>query len=296
MPDPLSQKSILVTGATSGIGYQSALDLASRGAFVIGAGRNPTRCASARERILMSNPSARVEYLVADLSSQRQVKGLADQVQNLLSMNGSSHLDVLVNNAGLYSSGRKFSEEGIELTCAVNYLAPFLLTHLLLPALAASPEGKVLVMSSGSHYQAVSSPLNMTDPRPYIGISAYATSNLARVLFAAEFNRRSPEHAVHAWVIDPGLVNTDIGIKDRGFISTLVCRSRQKQGTSPKLPSLTIQHLASTPAHEINNDLYWKDSQPKLPSHAALDPELARRLWENSCQWCQIKDYFGNLN
>ena len=121
----LNEKTVIVTGASSGIGYQVALDLARKGAIVIGAGRDAARCETARTQILLISPEAKVEFLVADLSSREQVRRLAEQAQQLLDKHGQA-LDVLVNNAGLYSSKRIITEDGVELTFAVNHLAPVL--------------------------------------------------------------------------------------------------------------------------------------------------------------------------
>jgi len=292
LDNPLSHKTVLVTGASSGIGYQAALDFARRGAFVIGAGRDQARCQQAAEKIRMEVPGANVKFLVAELSSQQEVHSLADQAFRLLSDHGFSQLDVLVNNAGLYSSSKKMTVDNIELTYAVNHLAPFLLTHLLLPALLASPDSRILNLSSESHYHSMFTPLKMSNPRFYVGIFAYATSNLSRVLFSAEFNRRAPVANLHAWAVDPGLVNTEIGLKDKGFLSNLIWRSRKTHGTSADAPSRTILHLAFASLSEISKDIYWKDSQPKLSSRASRDPGLARHLWERSCHLCGIKEYF----
>jgi len=291
MAESLVGKNILVTGASSGIGYQAALDLARAGAFVILHGRDETRCENARAAILESNPGAAVAYLVADLSSQRQVRRLAEEAGVLLAQHGGK-LDVLVNNAGLYSSSRVTTEDGIELTFAVNHLAPFLLTHLLLPALSRAPEGRVLGVSSASHYHSFLSPLKAHNPALYIGLPAYATSNLSRVLFSAEFNRRTSSPNLHAWSIDPGLVDTEIGLKDKGRISRWVWKSRKNHGTSTEIPSRTIMHLVTSPFNQVASDLYWKDSAPKPPNPASRDPMLAARLWELSCRLCGISNYF----
>ena len=287
-----SSKTVLVTGATSGIGYQAALDFARKGAFVIGAGRDPDRCSRAADAICQAVPGAGVKFLVADLASQQQVRSLAEQALSLLSSRGIAQLDVLVNNAGLYSSAKKMTEEDIELTYAVNHLAPFLLTHLLLPALSASPDARILNLGSESHYHSMFNPVNMNNPRFFVGIFAYATSNLSRVLFSAEFNRRVPFANLHAWAVDPGLVNTEIGLKDKGFLSNLVWKSRKTHGTSADAPSRTILHLAFAALNEISSDLYWKDCRPKLSSRASRNPDLARCLWEKSCRLCGIDNYF----
>lgn len=287
----LTNKTALVTGATSGIGYQAALDLARAGAFVIGTGRDTARCQRARDAIREAVPNARVEFLCADFSSLQQVRDLAERVDRLLATE-NGRLDLLINNAGLYSSAKKITEDGIEMTFAVNHLAHFLLTHLLLPVLGRAPDGRVLTVSSNSHYQVFFLQSRPQNPRIYIGIWAYAVSKLSNVLFTAEFNRRVNVDNMHAWAIDPGLVNTEIGSKDGGFLSRLVWRSRQKMGTQAEVPSRTILHLASAPLEEISSALYWMNSNPKAPSRLSRDAGLARDLWELSCRLCGIEEYF----
>lgn len=288
----LTNKTALVTGATSGIGYQAALDLARVGAHVIGTGRNTARCQRALEAIQLAVPRARVDFLCADFSSQREVRELADRVNQLLHAENGK-LDLLVNNAGLYTSAKRLTEDGIETTFAVNHLAPFLLTHLLLPTLGRSPDGRVLTVSSNSHYRVFFRQSHPQYPRIYIGIWAYAVSKLSNVLFTAEFNRQVNVNTIHAWAIDPGLVNTEIGGKDGGFLSGLVWRSRRRMGTPAEVPSRTILHLASAPLEDVTPDLYWMNSRPKAPSRLSRDAVLARDLWEQSCRLCGITDYFA---
>lgn len=291
--DILQEKNILVTGATSGIGFRTALDLAGKGANVIGAGRDPARCEAARQRILSQHPQAKITYLVADLSSQRQVKSLAEGVQNFLQKNSTSRLDILINNAGLVSNKKRFTEDGIELTFAVNHLAPFLLTHRLLPSLRMSPDARVITVSSNSHYTTWFNPKRASNPVLYNLLWAYKVSKLSNVLFTAEFNRRNPDAKVHAYAVDPGLVNTDIGLKSNGSLAKWIWSLRQKGGTDAEVPVRTIMRLVSDTRDNLNGYLYWKDSQPRRPSPAAMNPDLASRLWEESCRLCKIADYFA---
>lgn len=294
MNSSLMNKTALVTGATSGIGFQAALDLAHAGARVIGTGRDNSRCQRARDAIIQAVPDARVDYLCADFASLRQVRGLAAQVIDLLTAEDGK-LDLLVNNAGLYASARKLTEDGLELTFAVNHLAPFLLTHLLLPALERSTDARVLTVSSKSHYRVFFRQPHPQNPRFYLGIWAYAVSKLCNVLFSKEFNRRANRSNLHAWAVDPGLVNTEIGGKDGGYLSRLVWNARQKMGTHAEVPSRTILHLGSAPLDEITPDLYWWNSRPKAPSRLSCDANLARNLWELSCRLCGIDEYFPKI-
>ena len=136
-----SGKTVVITGATAGIGYRTALEFCRRGAFVIGVGRSPDRCQKAREEIIKEVPKAKVHFLIVDLSSQEEVRGLAASVASLLKENRLAGLDVLVNNAGLFMDKLVMTEDGIETTVAVNHIAPFLLTYLLLPLLQNQRSG-----------------------------------------------------------------------------------------------------------------------------------------------------------
>lgn len=286
------KKNILVTGATSGIGFRACLELVRQGAFVIGTGRDKIRCENARSEILQYVPGATVEYMVGDFASQSQTRRLAEEILMLLRGTQSGRLDILVNNAGLFSGRKRFSEDGIELTFAVNHIAPFLFTHLLLPALNQSPEARVLTVSSNSHYGTRFDPESASDPKPYLNLWAYKVSKLSNVLFTAEFNRRNPNSSMRAYAVDPGLVNTDIGLKQNEGLVGLVWRVRQRQGHDVEVPVRTITHLVNNNLGDNTQYLYWKNSQPKTPSRAAMDPDFARRLWEKSCRLCGIEDYF----
>ena len=147
----ITGKTIVVTGATSGIGLATANALAGRGEFVIGVGRSQTRCQEAMSFIKKNYPQADLLYLVADFSSLKQVKRLAAEIKEVLASRGRG-LDVLINNAGTFCSWYTTSAEGHELQLAVNHLAPFLLTHELMPLLRKAPAARILTVSSGSHY------------------------------------------------------------------------------------------------------------------------------------------------
>jgi NAD(P)-dependent dehydrogenase (short-subunit alcohol dehydrogenase family) len=139
---PMGGKTVVITGATSGIGLASMVALAREGASIIGVGRNEERCLAAKKLVLKECPQAQVDYLLADLSLQSQVRMLAEDIRSTLNNMGRKWLDVLVNNAGLYSGKLVWTKDGIELTLAVNHIAPFLLTHELLPLLKNAPLGR----------------------------------------------------------------------------------------------------------------------------------------------------------
>ncbi len=288
----LNGKTILVTGATSGIGLAAVKDLVGSGAFVIGVGRSAKRNEQARKSVItdsafQKSTSDKVHYLLADLSIQEQVRALAVQVVAKLNAFGYQHLDVLINNAGLYLEKRVITEDGIEKTFAVNHLAPFLLTYKLMPQLRRAENGKVLTVSSYAHFTTPLTLSRIVKPWPYIGLLAYKRSKLCNVLFTYEFNRRFDE--VTAYAIDPGLVDTGIASKGSDGISDLVWRRRRKQGMSPAESVKTLILLSSDAPLKPSDVYYFKHCQPKIPSRNARNVDKAQALWDLSCHLTGIK-------
>ncbi len=271
----------VVTGATSGIGQASAAALARLGGRVIGIGRDPGRIEEALRRVEAAAAEAGApppSFELADLSSLRETAALAAR---LTAVNGT--IDVLVNCAGVFSSRRTLTPEGLETQFAVNHLAPFLLTTSLLPALAAAPDGRVITVSSASHRFGR---IHWRDPslaRGYSGLRAYSQSKLANVLFTRELARRlGPGASVTAFAADPGLVHTDMGLKQGRSAASLAWRLRRLGGTSPDVPAEGIALLASSLELRGRTGLYWKDGRELAPSRRARDAEAGRRLWELS--------------
>jgi len=280
-------KTVVITGATSGIGLHAAAAFAARGAYIIGAGRSPEKCQKAERELRAAYPAARVCYLVADLAVQSQVRLLAQNIRQEIQQAGGQALDILINNAGLYASKYTRTPDGLEQTFAVNHLAPFLLTHELLPLIQQAPGGRVLTVCSDSHYRTWLDVKRVNRPLIYFGLWAYKVSKLANVLFSMELDRRLADNSAEpalrprAFAIDPGLVRTEIGLKDTDFLAGLVWRMRMSAGVEPEVPVRTILHLAGS-AVQASPDIYWYDSRPKQPSAQAMRRDLARLLWEES--------------
>ncbi|MEA5077052.1 MAG: SDR family NAD(P)-dependent oxidoreductase [Anaerolineaceae bacterium] len=283
-----SNKSVVITGASAGIGYRTALEFCRRGAFVIGVGRSQGKCTLAKERILQEVPQAKIEFLLADLSSQKEVRLLAGDIQALLSAHKFTALDVLVNNAGTFMDKLTLTDEGIEKTIATNHIAPFLLTSLLLPVLQRSKDGRVLTVSSGSHYNTFIRPENIRKPLVFISLWQYKLSKLCNVLFSLEFNKRYASGSVQAFAVDPGLVNTDIGLKGTGSLSQAIWRWRQKSAVDAIQPATTLLYLAGEPGLNASAAVYWYDCKEMRPSPAALNADLAQRLWQESELLCGL--------
>ncbi len=290
IPTP-DTRTIVVTGATSGIGLAAARLFARNGDYVLGVGRSSERCAQAVSTICAETPGAHVQYLVADLSSQAQVRRLAEEIHSLLAEAGHSYLHALVNAAGVYSPGFVHTVDEVELTFAVSHLSAFLLTHELLPLLLIAPSGRVITVSSGSHFRTFLD-LGYLDRRfPYIGLWAYKVTKLANVVFTAELNRRYIHHNLKAFAIDPGLVNTAIGEKNSSRLTRWVWRSRRKYGVEPEIPAQTILYAAGDEILKYPAEFYWYNSQPVQPSKVSTDPRNGLKLWKKSNQLCGILNW-----
>jgi retinol dehydrogenase 12 len=286
----LSEKTFVVTGATSGIGQAVALQLATQGAGVILVGRSQERCRGAQQELSAVNPHARVEFCVADLTLQCEVHRLADEINQKLNAAGVSALDGLINNAGMFSFEFVQTEEGIQIVWALNHLAPFLLTYRLLPLLKAASMGRVVTVSSYSHYLARLRWNDVQLTRLYNGLSSYKQSKMANVLFTAELNRRlGPQSCLRAFAADPGLVKTDIAFKSNPGLIQWIWKLRRRGGITPEESARGVVFLATEPSIQNATEIYWKHGTPKKPDGYSLKPENGRRLWEISEQMCGIK-------
>jgi NAD(P)-dependent dehydrogenase (short-subunit alcohol dehydrogenase family) len=269
---PERRPTVLITGATGGIGLATARELAGRGFRVLLHGRTRKKAVKAAAGI----GEGEVIPLAADLSVQQDIHRLARQVRE-----DHPPLDVLVNNAGVWNSHRLLTPDGIEQTFAVNHLAYFLLTGLLRPHLR--PAARILCVASDSHKQVKG--FNFADPgleHGYHGLKSYAQSKLANVLFCYEYNRRVRDDTTIC-AIQPGLVQTDIGLKGNTWLHRLAWRVRRKMSgnKSPGEGAATTIFLATTPDPPPGG-LYWDDCRPKRSFSSSYDEEEARRLWRLS--------------
>jgi retinol dehydrogenase 12 len=270
----MSGEVCVVTGATSGIGKATAAVLAGRGAQVILVGRDRGRGeAVAAEVAAPGGPVPRLE--VADLASMGQVRTLAER------LNALERIDVLINNAGLMASQRRVTADGYDEVFAVNHLAPFLLTNLLLGKLAAADPARVITVTSDAHTAAR---LDLDDLQLEYGWQrwrAYANTKLANILFTRELARRLEGSAVTANCAHPGLVRTRFGREAKLPMRAAVTLARPFM-LSPRRGAATIVYLATSPRVAGATGGYYVKSQQREPSPAARDDATARRLWQLS--------------
>jgi NAD(P)-dependent dehydrogenase (short-subunit alcohol dehydrogenase family) len=275
-------KTAIITGATSGIGLAVAKALCADGVRIIGIGRAQERCDAARKAVLQAVPDAGIRYLVADLSSQAEVTAVADEAAAIVKAECGGRLDALILNAGGVRNWYTTTADGYELQFALNHLSGFLLTARLLPLLR-SAQGRVILTGSKSHKLMRVHWRDVMYKKHYSCLMAYKQSKLCNVLFAAELNRRyAPD--VRAYVVDPGLVNTEIGRKQTSGIVAWFWAKRGKHGTPPEVPARTYAMLvkAETPPE----GLYFYDCHETKCSREALSEADAKRLFTLSNQLC----------
>ncbi len=237
-------RTIVITGATSGIGLETARLLARQGFRVLGIGRCQERCAQAKASLLAENPGAGSTYFCCDLLRQREVIRVAKEITADVDRAGEGELYALINNAGCARNWYMTTEEGYEQQFALNYLAGFLLTQQLLPLLQKA-KGRVIMTGSKSHKGARVHWDDVMLRRGYHPLAAYKQSKLCNMLFAKGLNDRYAALGLHAYVVDPGLVNTDIGNKDTGGLTDLVWTLRKGYGVSPAVPAETYLFLCT---------------------------------------------------
>jgi retinol dehydrogenase 14 len=269
----MSPPLVLVTGSSDGIGKETAAALAERGARVILHGRDPERLALAAHDFDRRTGSWPAGMETADLSSQAEVRQLAARL-----IDQHPRLDGLINNAGVFMKKRALTKDGVETTFAVNHLAGFLLAHLLLPALAESPQGRILFVSSGAHLSARLDWENLQGQTGYDGLSAYALSKLANVLTAVELGRRLRASTITVNALHPGVVTTRL--LRAGFGS---------HGTD-SLPeaAATSVHLALAPELAGSTGSYYARKSPSRMHPLAAERAITARFYEVSCKLCGL--------
>jgi retinol dehydrogenase 12 len=271
-----SGKIALVTGASAGIGLHTALGLARAGMRVIIAGRDPRRIEAAQGFIAARVPGAQVETALADFSRLDDVRALAART-----LAAHERLDVLVNNAGLTTARFTLSADGYELVLAVNHLAPFLLTNLLLERLKASAPARIVTVASQAHHGGHIGPADVTKPDNWTAIAAYNRSKLANILFTRALARRLEAATVTASCLHPGVINTAIG-DHAGLLGGLGWRLARPFMPGPAKGAETSIFLATTPDPTPFHGAYLIDKKIAEPNARARDDRLGEALWQES--------------
>lgn len=271
-------QTILVTGATSGIGFEAALALARRGARVVMVGRDPARTARAAADVAARSGSADVSHLLCDFSSQAEVRRLAEDV-----LARHPRLDALVNNAGGVNKTRRLTADGIEMTFAVNHLGYFLLTTLLRDRLVSSAPARIVTVASIGHRQGTLDFDDLSYARGgYSIIRAYARSKLANVLFAAELARRLDGTGVTSNSVHPGSVDTRIWSGAPLWAKPIIQILFRPFFITAERGAAHVVDLVTRPDLAGVTGKYFEEARMVEPARLARDTALAARLWDVS--------------
>jgi retinol dehydrogenase-14 len=274
----MAGRTVLITGGTGGIGKATALGLATMGAHLAITGRDRGRAEGAAREIRAAG-RGQVEVFVADLSAQSEVRRLADEVLQSL-----SRIDVLVNNAGGYWNTRHVTADGLERTFALNHLAPFLLTNLLLDRLQRSAPARIVTVSSNAQATGRIDFDDLQGEQSYSGARAYNQSKLANILFTYELARRLQATSVTANALHPGVVRTSFGAEDPGGVQRRVIPFLRPFMMSPARGAATSIHLAYAPGLEQVTGRYFANRKPRRSSMRSYDVAAAARLWQVSAE------------
>jgi NAD(P)-dependent dehydrogenase (short-subunit alcohol dehydrogenase family) len=273
----MAGKTVLITGGTSGIGRATAIGLAELGARVAITGRDLGRVEAAAVEIRLATGNPDIHAFGADLSSQAEVRRLAAEV-----LKAYPRLDVLVNNVGGFWATRHVTSDGLERTFALNHLAAFLLTELLLDRLKASAPARVVTVSSGAQSLGTIDFDDLQGERKYSGQTAYNQSKLASVMFTYELARRLEGTGVTATVLHPGVVSTRFGAEDPSRIFKLIVPFYRPFMKTPRQGAATSIYLASSPRVAGVTGRYFASGRAKTSNKASYDESAASRLWQVS--------------
>ncbi len=279
----MTGKICLVTGANSGIGKITALELARMGATVVMVSRDRGRGETTKVEIAAATGSQKLDLMIADLAIQQSVRQLADQFKVKY-----QQLHVLVNNAGLSQTKRNLTQDGLERTFAVNHLAYFLLTNLLLDLLKASAPSRIINVSSQAQSSGHIAFDDLQGEKKYSEFRSYSQSKLANVLFTYELARRLEGTGVTANCLHPGAVKTNFASESSGFFGIMLRLARPFEIT-PEKGAETSVYLAASPEVANVNGKYFIKKKPAQSSKESYDPVVSQKLWEKSARLTGIK-------
>ncbi|MDJ0754220.1 MAG: SDR family oxidoreductase [Ardenticatenaceae bacterium] len=280
----MNQKVSLITGANSGIGKETARALASEGHRILMVCRSAERGRAAQKELKDSTGNQHIDLFLADLSKQEDIRRVAQEI-----LATTDQLDILVNNAGAVFTKRELSEDGLEMTFAVNHIGYFLLTMQLMPLIKATPHARVISVSSGAH---TGGTINLNDlnlQNDYGTMKAYSQSKLANILFANELAARFQAKGIKATSnsLHPGFVASNFG-RNSGLFFKFIFALLRPLAKSEKKGAETSIFLALSPEVEGVSGQYFDNSKPVSTSATAQDQELGRQLWEKSAELCGV--------
>ncbi len=275
----MNAKTVLITGATDGIGKITALELARQGAHVCLVGRNRAKTEVTLEQLKSATNNPNLELFIADLSLMSDVRRLAEEFKAK-----HNKLDVLLNNAGAVFGERQLTAEGFERTFALNHMSYFLLTHLLLDTLKATPNSRIISTSSAGHLRGKIDFDNLQGERKFTAWRSYSDSKLMNVLFTYALVRRLEGTGITANCFHPGFVKTAFAENNTGFIAFLFNAIKNAVAITPEQGAETMIHLAASEDVNGLTGKYFDKKKPISSSAISYDQTVQERLWDVSLQ------------
>jgi len=274
----LKNKIVLITGATSGIGKETSLGLAKLGATIVFTSRDSLKGEKTRNDLIVATNNENIDMLKCDLASFESIKNCCKEFKSKY-----DRLHVLINNAGVWDFKRRTSKDGIENIFATNYLAPFLMTNLLINILKKSKPSRIINLTSGMHYGTI----NFNDiefKQKFSGAKAYRQSKLGLILFTRLLAKKLEGTNVTVNCVQPGMSKTDLG-RDAGGFSRMIFKL---MGKDPKISAETSIYLASSPDVENISGEYFVRKKIKKSSKESYDLNLAKKLWDVSKNYVKL--------
>jgi retinol dehydrogenase 12 len=278
MTASMQSKTVLISGATAGIGLVTARELARKGAHVTIVSRSAEKCVRIVEEIKSETSNPNIAFIAADLSIKDEIHRAAYEFKKQ-----HTRLDVLINNAGGVFMSRQVSKDGLEMTFALNHLNYFLLTHLLLDVLKSSAPARIINVSSDAHRGAKIRLEDIQNQKNYSGFGAYSQSKLCNILFTYELARRLEGSGVTVNALHPGFVASEFG-KNNGFLMRLVLRLLSPIAKNTNDGASTSIYLASSREVENINGKYFVDAREVASDPASYNKETAQKLWDLSLE------------
>lgn len=276
-------KTALITGATNGIGKETALALLKKGFSVYFIARNKDKSEAVRDELIAASGNKNCQFYIADLADLSQVKAVASTINNEL-----SRIDVLINNAGGMFQTREESADGYEMHFAMNHLAHFLLTLSLEPLLVGS-KARVVNLSSEAHRMAKLDLNNLEEKQNYSAIRVYGNAKLCNILFSKGLVKRWGSSGVTSYALHPGVVRTGFAMNAEGGLWKMIFQLIRPFMISPEKGAQTSIYCATEPGLESKTGQYFKDQKVVKPSADAEDENLADRLWQISLTMIELK-------
>lgn len=278
----MNNKLCVITGANSGIGFETARALAQQGAFIVMVCRNEDKADAARIKILKEVPDAGIDVVLCDFSIQAEIRNAAKEIQQKY-----EKIDILINNHGFVAAERENTVDGLEITFAVNHIGYFLFTHLLLNMVKESEEGRIISVASEAHHSGEFNSKNLQLDHGFKPWKAYGNSKLFNILFTKELANRLAETSVTANCLHPGVVSTNFA-QDSNWVLKTLFRLGKYFFISPQKGAQTTLFLATSDTVKDVNGAYFKNKKVAIPSKTARDEEAASVLWDMSEKLCGI--------